>query len=653
MREAGRKVRTGAREMAREYSQAGSRVDALGGGRRATGSRYQRVRGAAGQAFGAPSIGGMVRGAVAFGGVYGAASELKKAKDFEETLVDLAVRGQKSRKWLTALRKSTIAASNEFGIGKEQIAAYAGVIIDQTGNTELAVSTLKDMTAVAYSANVPMEALAGTVVELQSKLSLQPKEFITAMGILSSQADVGKVPLSQMAQYLPEVLNAATAFGHKGVGALRDYGAVLQMAARGTGSLAEANTAMNRMLDQLVAKRSSIEKTLGIKLKKDGAWLQLAPMLKLISGKLADVQKKGGKLRLFRKGGKGKGRAVDVESFIIETFGIRGKKAMLPLLQQAGIGFGGRVGAKDGRGGLTSFDALIAAGGAGSIAKRVSLKRKLAPEMDAWNKSVEQFRNAIHEHLRPALVGLGKVMPGLAKYAMLLVDNWKLLLAAFVATKGLKFWSLLQNVGGGGGGGVAGALAGGGGGGGGGVGLSRYVPHIAIAAATFSVAKSVLNGNVVADASAVAKLMGLVDPKGRFEAPDVPGGDAGIKLLDKKEKEHRDKKLDEELAAFKAQVPKLDLSGPKTPKKYGKLGKFGVLPDTSRPGRGGSADPALVPSVGGKFDLPVSSPGLGTQRDMLGILQQIRDEIKKGQQLQIVDPNKTPAGTTDSRRGKK
>jgi hypothetical protein len=402
------------------------------------------------------------KAALAFGGAYGFQSELRKAKAFEEVLVDLAVRGQKSRRWLGDLRKGIIASSNEFGVGKEQIADYVGTIIDQTGNTELAVKTMRDMTAVAFSANVPMRDLAGTVVEMQSKLALQPKEFITAMGVLASQADKGKVPLSKMASLLPEVLNSASAFGHTGMRAMRDYGATLQLAARGTGSLAEANTAMNRMLDQIIAKRSAIEKTLGIKLKKDNAWLGLADILKLISGRLAEVQKRGGKLE--KRGRGGRRTKVDVEKWILDIFGIRGKKAMLPLVQQAMVGFRGRVGAKFGKGGLTSFEELLQTGGAATIKERVERKRKLSPELDAWNKATVQFQNSLHKHMLPALTKLGKVMPALGRTASWLIDNWKVLLMLWGGAKMASFISALVGAG------RAVGYVGGGGAGGGGFG---------------------------------------------------------------------------------------------------------------------------------------------------------------------------------------
>jgi hypothetical protein len=408
----------------------------------------------------------MAKGAIAFGGFVGLQAELRNAKAFEEVLVDLGVRGQKSRKWVNNLRRTITSASNEFGVGKEAIASYASVIIDQTGNTELAVKTLRDMTAVAYSANVPMDQLAGTVVEMQSKLALAPDQFITAMGVLASQADKGKVPLSQMAQFLPEVLNAAGAFGHTGVPAMREYGAILQMAARGAGSLAEANTAMNRGLEQIVAKRTAIEKSLGISLKVNGQWRGLADMLKLITGRLVDIEKKGGKVNKIGRGGKRS--KVDVEKFVLDIFGIRGKKLIMPLMQQARVGFGERVGADEtGAGGLTSLDELIAAGGRTTIAQRVSRKRKLSPELEKWNKSLIRLKNQLHQHLLPALKLVGDALPSIGKALTFVMSNWKILLAIWTSSKMKTFFmQLRQGPGGGRGGGFGdgGGMGDGGGG---------------------------------------------------------------------------------------------------------------------------------------------------------------------------------------------
>jgi len=663
MREGTRKARRGAQDMSREISQAGSPI---GRGGRTQASRFSRVRGAASQAFGIGGAGGMLKGAVAFGGVYGAASELKKAKAFEEVLVDLAVRGRKSKEWLGELRKSTLAASNEFGVGKEQIAAYAGEIIDKTGNVELAVGTMREMTAVAFAANVPMEQLAGTVVELSSKLALQPKEFTTALGILAEQADVGKVPLSQMAQYLPEVLNAAAQLGHKGVGALRDYGAVLQMAARGTGSLAEANTAMNRMMDNIIAKRTKIEATLGIKLKKNGAWLQLAPMLKLIAGKLAEVQKKGENLSIFNKRGKkGKG-SLDVEGFVIETFGIRGKKAMLPLMQQAAMGWKGRVGSKDGKGGLTSLDALIAAGGAGSIKDRVSRKKKLSPELFAWNQAVEVFKNSMHEHLRPALVKLGAIMPSLAKWLGRAVDHWKLLLAIYGGAKIAKFFWLLRRSGlamAAGGGGIAGVA-----------GTAATATAGGRAAMLRSMAMSMLPIVLpIVAASAVGVGLGLglnylFNKLGGTIKDPYTGKPAS--LVEPKKIEKRlhglltgDAEWERKQHAAELEYGPDAVHGPSYVGPDGKRRALNIKKMSRaeiREGRRGDAalpDEKTTPDTG---NAPIKITKMGRAEiladrsgETIALLRGIKDELKNQRTVTVVDPNKTPAAVTDSRRGKK
>jgi hypothetical protein len=453
MKRAGRKVRRHADAMNRDLDRrmgdgigaaaAGRRYRRRGAGRPGGGARARGVDARRMAGRGVSRGMGVVKGAAAMGGAYLGATEVMNAKRFEETLVDLGVRGKKTREWVTKLRKEMIAISDEYGVGKEQIADYVGTIIDQTGNTELALGTMKDMTAVAFSTNTAMSDLAGTVVEMQSKLALAPEEFITALGVLTSQADVGKVPLSQMAALLPEVLNSASALGQTGIPALRDYGAVLQIAARGAGSLAEANTAMNRGIDQMVAKRANIEKTLGISLKKNGQWLRLSEVLKLITGRLAEIEKTGGKVTKIDKRGR-RGGKVDIEKWIIDTFGIRGKKMILPMLAQARVGFGNRVGAKGGQGGLTSFDDLIAAGGQATIGKRVALKRKLSPELEAWNKSINKFRNNLHTNMLPALEKLGAIMPQLGRGASFLVDNWKALLLLWTGAKMLKFFAMLR-----------------------------------------------------------------------------------------------------------------------------------------------------------------------------------------------------------------
>ena len=122
-------------------------------------------------------------------------------------------------------------------------------------------------------------------------------------------------------------------------------------------------------------------------------------------------------------------------------WGIRGKKAILPMLQQGMIGWGGRVGASGGKGGLTSFNELIATGGATTIQERVGRKRGLSPELDAWNKGVERLKNNIHMHLLPAVKKAGDVIPKVSSALSWMIGHWKELLIIWGSTKILRFFS--------------------------------------------------------------------------------------------------------------------------------------------------------------------------------------------------------------------
>jgi hypothetical protein len=440
-----RDMRDGTRKMVRGMKEAqkqtrtrlgaGMAARAEGTTARARGARGARMMGMGG------GLRTMATGALAFGGFYGLQAELRKTKMFEETLVDLAVRGKRSKEWLDKLRGSVIKVSNEYGMGKEKLAAYVHGIIDKTGNTKLAVGTMKTLAAVAYSTNADIGALAGTVFQLAQQLKLAPKDFELAFGVLAAQADKGAVPLDQMQRVLPKILANTEKFGHTGVKALRDYGAMLQMAARGTASIDEAATSLDAAMGQIYANKNRIEKALGIKLTVKGQWKDLSEIFKLIAKQMVEMGKGGGKIKMFSRRGKYLGKQ-DIGQFMKTNLGREAIRAMIPMMAQMRVGAGKSAG-----GGLTSFEDLIKAGDVGTIGRRVKRKRELAPHLDKWNKAVNKFKNQIYQHMLPALAKLGDIMPTLGKWLKFLVDNFHLLLAIWASNKMRVFFTNMISMG--------------------------------------------------------------------------------------------------------------------------------------------------------------------------------------------------------------
>jgi hypothetical protein len=452
-------VRKRSREAQREANRASAR----------TSGRAGRGQSGVARAFGGAGrrAGGAFRGALAFGGFYGLQAEIRNAKAFEEVLVDLAVRGQKSQKWLRSTRSAVLKLSDEYGLAKESLAAYVQTIIDETGSSKLALGSLKDLSAVAFSTGADFGRLAGVVRILNQNLRIDPSRMGEAFGILAAQADSGAVALDQMDAVLPQVLTMAGKFGHVGAEALRDYGAALQFARRGVSNTAKAGTAMERMLDNISSKAPLIEKSLGIALRDpQGKFKPLGVMLEDIATALAKIRQEGGKVRVFRQGKFGPkfaGKAT-MGGYLAQTFGVFGQRAVAPLVEQAAQAGGfkfGRVGATQ------SFADIRGAGGAATIQERVARKRRLSPELDAWNKSVVQLRNRLHKHLLPAIKLLGEMMPGLGKGLTFVLHNWKLLLSIWTSHKLMMFFANMAKAGqemrGGGG---AGGFVGGGGRGG-------------------------------------------------------------------------------------------------------------------------------------------------------------------------------------------
>jgi hypothetical protein len=226
--------------------------------------------------------------------------------------------------------------------------------------------------------------------------------------------------------------------------------------------LAEASTAVKRAIDQIQAKRDVIEKSLGITLKTKKGWKSLDEMMRLISERLAEVEKSGKKITSYSRRGKAIGKS-DVGKFIIQTFGERGQKLITAMLSQA------RVGRNVGIGGLSSYEAIRGAGGAGTIEARVARKRQLMGPLEQWNKAVNKFRNQLYQQLIPVLGRLGDVLPAVSTGLNALItglkfviDNWKVLLAIYTGMKMRKFFKMLSGsmASGAGGAGGAGGLAG-------------------------------------------------------------------------------------------------------------------------------------------------------------------------------------------------
>jgi hypothetical protein len=361
-------------------------------------------------------------GAVSAGiGLYGIKAVADDIKAFELEMVDLTVAARENGAWMAKTRSQILATSDAWNIGKRSVKEYLATIIRQTGDAKLATSTLSDMAMVGKATGAELANIGDIGIQLQNKLGIGGAQWKEAFGILASQAQKGSIELKDMAAYLPSVINFADQFGHKGMLALREYGAVFQVARRGSDSAAEAATSMSRMFDMIIQKRTKIEKVLNIKLKEGGAWLGMSEILQRISEGLVTF----------------KDRGKDAEKFLGSVFGVRGKRTMAQFFAQQKRGWGADVGS------YVSYQSLVRTADPTAIREMARSRTELSP-IEKWNKSTNKLSNTIYRTMLPVINKLAKVMPTIAKAIKFVIDNFELFLAMWVSRKARSFFKSIQ-----------------------------------------------------------------------------------------------------------------------------------------------------------------------------------------------------------------
>jgi TP901 family phage tail tape measure protein len=402
------------------------------------------ARGRAG--MGGVSAGGglnrsIISGGAAVAGSLGLVAAARQAKAFEEQLVDLAVTGDKGRKWIARTRADVLKLSEQWTKSPEEITAGMQAIVAATGDADFAVQSMGLLTKAAFASGAEVEELSKVATDLIGMLKIKPEGLGSVLDNLQQQANLGAVEMKDMAQWFPVVLADMENFAWAGPDAAKGIGAFFQMAKRGNTNARNTAESMKIFNQMLAQNQEKIEKLLGVDLKKDGAWLALPDLLKTISQGYVDMERKG------KKGLQGK-------------FGLlfgQGKRALLPMIAQARAGFDQSVGGK------AAFNELLNPTGArGAVDRMAKARAELSP-IHKWNVAVAKMRAEMHRHMLPLLERLSHLMPTIAKAAKFALDNSEQLFAVWAGAKAASFFSKMIGAGKAMAGGAGGATAGGGG----------------------------------------------------------------------------------------------------------------------------------------------------------------------------------------------
>lgn len=130
----------------------------------------------------------------------------------------------------------------------------------RTGDIKSATDNLRTFATVAMATGASVEDVASTAADLAQKFNItKPKEMADAFAVLAFQGKRGAFELRDMANTFPEMAAAAQRAGMTGVGGMKTLGGLAQLARTSTGSGAEASTAVQMMMTQLIAKAGDLK----------------------------------------------------------------------------------------------------------------------------------------------------------------------------------------------------------------------------------------------------------------------------------------------------------------------------------------------------------------------------------------------------------
>jgi hypothetical protein len=153
-----------------------------------------------------------------------------------------------------ALRRQIVNTGMGTGLAPEQVASGLQTFVGRTGDLDLAVKNMEVFATVAQATGASMDDVAGSAADLMQKFDITTVEGMAdAFGVLVAQGKKGAFELRDMAANFPEMAAAAQRAGMKGLQGMRTLGGLAQLARTSTGSGAEASTAVQMMLTQLVA----------------------------------------------------------------------------------------------------------------------------------------------------------------------------------------------------------------------------------------------------------------------------------------------------------------------------------------------------------------------------------------------------------------
>lgn len=158
------------------------------------------------------------------------------------------------------VRKKVLGISTATGASESSITAGLGAYVSRTGDLKGGMESLQTFTTIAQAADASVEDIAKSAAALSDSLDIKGTDAMAdALASIYFQGKKGAFELKDMASHMAMLAAIGASVGVKGPEGVKTIGGLAQLAMKGAGDPAEAATALQQSMTQLIEKSGDLE----------------------------------------------------------------------------------------------------------------------------------------------------------------------------------------------------------------------------------------------------------------------------------------------------------------------------------------------------------------------------------------------------------
>ena len=215
---------------------------------------------------------GLGRAMALAGGAFAAGSAVGRVATMETRLARLGIQARQPTEAMTALREriADVANAPAIKLDPSELLAAVEAIVEKTGDLQFAEDNLQTLAEAIQGAGSTGDAMGRLAAELRKVGVVETDEVAASLNLVTAQGKTGAFTIGHMARQGERLFSAFARLGATGPDAVRQLGAIAQVARQATGGPEQAATTIEALIRGLT-DAVTLEKIadIGVRVRKD------------------------------------------------------------------------------------------------------------------------------------------------------------------------------------------------------------------------------------------------------------------------------------------------------------------------------------------------------------------------------------------------